>query len=162
MNASPSTNRKAEVGPVTRTGGCHCGAVRFEVSLQPGFQAARCNCSICMKIAQTGTIVKPAAFKVLSGEGSLARYAWGMKISTRHFCKHCGIHCFGAGHLKEVGGDFVSVNLNCLDDFDVNAQTPVHWDGRHDNWQAGPRNTPWPLTPATATPELGTSLPEAS
>jgi hypothetical protein len=135
---------------VTRTGSCHCGAVRFSVELEPGFRAGRCNCSICMKIAQTGVIVKPSAFRLLAGEESLGRYSWGMKISTRHFCKHCGIHCFGAGHLAEIGGDFVSANLNCLDDFDVNELTVVHWDGRHDNWMAGPQATPFPLHRAPA------------
>jgi hypothetical protein len=109
-----------------------------------------------MKIAQTGVIVKPSAFRLLAGEESLGRYAWGMKVSTRHFCKYCGVHCFGAGHLEELGGDFVSPNLNCLDAFDVNELALVHWDGRHDNWMAGPRSTPWPLEPAPL------ELPEAS
>lgn len=138
----------------THTGSCHCGAVRFEIDLEPGFQAARCNCSICMKIAQTGVILKPSAFRLLAGEESLGRYVWGMKVSTRHFCKRCGIHCFGSGHLAEIGGDFVSPNLNCLDDFDVSELTLAHWDGRHNNWDAGPRSTPWPLhpTPAEAAP----------
>jgi len=140
--------------PVTRHGSCHCGAVKFEVELDAHFQAGRCNCSICMKIAQTGLIVKPSAFKLLSGEESLERYSWGMKVSTRHFCKHCGVHCIGVGHLKELGGDFVSVNLNCLDDFDVNALSVVHWDGRHNNWMAGPRSTPWPLEAAPTAVEL--------
>lgn len=135
---------------ITRHGSCHCGAVKFSVALGPDFQAGRCNCSICMKIAQTGVIVKPSAFKLLAGEESLGKYAWGMQVSTRHFCQHCGIHCFGSGHLKELGGDFVSPNLNCLDDFDVNALSVVHWDGRHNNWEGGPRSTPWPLDGVTA------------
>jgi hypothetical protein len=129
----------------THTGGCHCGALRFEVALEPGFQGSRCNCSICAKTAVTGTIVKPHAFRLVAGEAERGSYRWGGNISTRFFCKHCGIHCYGAGHLAEVGGDYVSVNLNCLDDFDVNTLEFVHWDGRHDNWMAGPRNTPWPL-----------------
>jgi len=141
---------------VTRTGSCHCGAVRFAVDLEEGFQASHCNCSICTKIAQTGVILKPSAFKLLAGEESLGRYTWGMKVSTRHFCRHCGIHCFGAGHLAEIGGDFVSANLNCLDDFDVNELEVVHWDGRHDNWMAGPRSTPFPLH-ATPAPEAAPS-----
>jgi hypothetical protein len=127
------------------TGGCHCGAVRFEVALEPGFKGSKCNCSICAKTAVVGAIVKPNAFRLLSGEDALGGYHWGAKISTRHFCKHCGIQCFGAGHLEAIGGDFVSVNLNTLDDFDVNELELVHWDGRHDNWMSGPRSTPWPL-----------------
>jgi hypothetical protein len=135
------------VRPATlkRTGGCHCGAVRFEVELEAGFRGSRCNCSICQKLGAIGVILKPAAFRLITGEDSLGRYQWGARISTRHFCKHCGVYCFGAGHLAEIGGDFTSPNLNCLDEFDVNELELNHWDGRHNNWMAGPRSTPWPL-----------------
>jgi hypothetical protein len=129
----------------THQGGCHCGAVRFEVALPPGFQGSRCNCSICTKSAATGAIVKPDAFRLLAGQDALGGYQWGSKVSTRHFCKHCGILCFGAGYLEQIGGEFVSVNLNALDDLDVSLLEIVYWDGRHDNWMGGPRSTPWPL-----------------
>lgn len=129
------------------SGGCHCGAVRFEVTLDPNQPGSRCNCSICTKSSVTGKIAKPDAFTLLSGESNLGTYEWGAKISKRYFCKVCGIHCFGRGYLAEVGGDYVSVNLNCLDDFDPNQIPLIHWDGRHDNWQAGPRQTPWPIAP---------------
>jgi hypothetical protein len=144
MPKSDETERHGATHP-THTGRCHCGAVRFEVSLEPGFKGSRCNCSFCMKSSWTGAIVKPAAFRLLSGEAELGRYRFGGNVSTRHFCKHCGVQCYGAGHLAEVGGDFVSINLNALDDFDVNALELIHWDGRHDNWDAGPRSSPWPL-----------------
>ncbi len=64
-----------------------------------------------------------------------------MKIARRAFCKHCGVHCFGRGHLAQLGGDYVSVNFNALDDVDPSEVTVTHWDGGHDNWQAGPRST---------------------
>ena len=126
-------------------GGCHCGAVRFAFEADLSEPASRCNCTVCTKTAATGRLVKPAAFELLTGEASLATYEWGAKISTRFFCKHCGIHCFGRGFLEEVGGDYVSVNLNCVDGFDPSLTRAIHWDGRHDNWQAGPRTAPWPV-----------------
>jgi hypothetical protein len=129
----------------THRGSCHCGAVRFEVILAPDFQGSRCNCSICTKTAVTGSIVKPDAFRLVTGEAECGSYVWGGKVSTRCFCKHCGVHCYGVGHLAVLGGDFVSINLNCLDDLDVSELSLVHWDGRHDNWMAGPRSTAWPL-----------------
>jgi hypothetical protein len=128
-------------------GGCHCGAVRFEVETDLGKGASRCNCSICTKIAQTAGIVKPAAFKVVSGEGNLGMYEWGAKIGQRYFCKTCGVHCFGRGHLEVIGGDYVSVNYNCLDEVDPSELKVIYFDGRHDNWQAGPRDRPWPISP---------------
>ncbi len=124
-------------------GSCHCGNVRFEVTLD-ATQASRCNCSICTKTAVLGAMTKPEDFVLLEGEAALGSYVWGGKISTRFFCKHCGVHCFGRGHLAELGGDYVSVNVNCLDDVDPIDVSVVYWDGRHDNWQAGPRATPWP------------------
>jgi hypothetical protein len=126
-------------------GGCHCGAVRFEAELDESKGGSRCNCSICMKIAQVGVILKPSAFKLLSEESSVAQYRWGPQISIRHFCKVCGIHCFGRGHLAELGGEFVSVNLNCLDDVDVGLLEIQYWDGRHNGWEKGTKSTPWPI-----------------
>jgi hypothetical protein len=138
--------------PTTRArrheGGCHCGAVRFAVEADLADVAGRCNCTICTKTSVLGRIVKPAAFSLLSGEDSLATYQWGAKISTRFFCERCGIHCFGRGFLEQVGGDYVSVNLNCLDGFDPGQARTIHWDGRHDNWEAGPRSAPWPINAA--------------
>ena len=99
------------------------------------------------EIAQTGAIVKPADFTFVAREGTLGAYAWGHKISTRHFCTNCGIHVFGRGHLDVLGGDYVSVNLNCLDEVDVNLLPIHHWDGRHDNWQA--RTAPLSLAPSS-------------
>ena len=73
-------------------------------------------------------------------------YEWGGKISKRFFCKACGTHCFGRGHLAEVGGDYVSFSYNAVDDFEVSELSVVHWDGRHNNWQAGPAAKPYAMT----------------
>jgi len=128
------------------TGGCHCGAVRFEVTLDLAAGGSMCNCTVCVKISAVGAIVKPDAFTLLSRDDSLSSYEWGGKVERRRFCKHCGVHCFARGYLEVLGGDFVAVNLNCLDDFDRSAMTIGHWDGRHNNWEAGQRPTPWPIT----------------
>jgi hypothetical protein len=128
------------------TGGCHCGAVRFAVELDLAAGGTMCNCTVCTKIAAVAAIVTPSACVLVSGEASLSTYEWGGKIGQRKFCKHCGVHCFAPGHLDVLGGDYVSVNLNCLDDFDLSAANLAYWDGRHNNWQVGPRATPWPIS----------------
>ncbi|HYP76960.1 MAG TPA: GFA family protein [Polyangiaceae bacterium] len=140
--SKPQSNQSPADRAKLHTGGCHCGAVRYEVVIDPS-QGGRCNCSICNKISQLGGMVKPDAFRLLSGEDSITQYAWGHDVSRRSFCKRCGVHCFGAGHLAELGGDFVSINLNTLDDVDPIDVKVIYWDGRHDNWQAGPRDQPW-------------------
>jgi hypothetical protein len=126
-------------------GSCHCGAVRFAIEMDEKAAPSRCNCTICTKIGAIGCIVRPPAFELRAGEGSLGVYEWGGKVARRHFCKTCGVFCFSRGHLDVLGGDFVGVNLNTLDDLDPSQLKVVHWDGRHDNWQAGPRDTPWPI-----------------
>ena len=140
-----ASETKSASGATKHHGSCHCGAVKFEVEIDLAAGVGRCNCSICTKLGATGGIVKPDAFHLLAGEEELGAYAWGAKVSQRFFCKRCGVYCFGRGHLDVLGGDFVSISVSALDDVDPEAQKINYWDGRHDNWQAGPRPAPWPI-----------------
>ncbi|MBZ4418121.1 GFA family protein [Myxococcus sp. RHSTA-1-4] len=130
----------------TYAGGCLCGAVRFEAELDLASPVGRCNCTICTKLSSAGLIVKPSAFRLVSGEESLSRFsARAGSPNHRAFCKHCGVLCYGAGDVPELGGAFRSVSVNCLEGVDPSKLTYQYWDGRHDNWAAGPRSTPWPV-----------------
>lgn len=135
--------------PALHHGSCHCGAVRFEVTLD-ALRGSQCNCSICTKLGAFNTIVKPAAFRLVAGEDALSSYTFRTEMARRYFCSRCGVAMFGRGHLEVLGGDFVSVSLRALDDIDLLDAECVYWDGRHDNWQAGPRPTPWRQGAATA------------
>lgn len=143
--SEPAPARPEPCSAARHTGSCHCGAVRFEVALDLSGSLSKCNCSICLKASNLSAIVAPAAFRVLGGVRALESYAWGGRTATRYFCRRCGIHLFGRGHLAELGGDYVSINVNTLDDVDPNTLAVVHWDGRHNNWHAGPRPEPWPV-----------------
>lgn len=145
METQQQKNTAADTTTTTHAGSCHCGRVRFQVRLAAPPVGSRCNCTICTKTAMTGTVATPDAFDLLAGEEHLSGYEWGGKISRRFFCKHCGVQCFGRGHLAELGGDYVSVNVNALDDIDPATISAIYWDGRHNNWHAGPRPTPWPI-----------------
>jgi hypothetical protein len=152
-DAQTTSSASTTATPPQHTGSCHCGAVRFAVRADLAAGASRCNCSICIRTGATGGIVKPDAFTLLAGEEHLASYEWGHKVSRRFFCKRCGIHSFARGHLAELGGDYVSVNYNCLDGVELSELKIGYWDGRHDNWYAGMRDRPWPiLTPAAPPP----------
>lgn len=149
MNENIGTAADTSTGAVTKyAGSCHCGAVRFEAKLDLSAALGKCNCTICTKVSPLGAVIKPAAFRLLSGDESLSVYEWGAKTGKGFFCKHCGVHCYGTGHLAELGGDFVSVNANTLDHVELKDVPVIYWDGRHDNWHAGPRNTPWPILTA--------------
>ena len=135
---------KAAIAATKHTGSCHCGAVKFEADLDASSGSA-CNCTVCTKVATLGAIVKPAAFRLLSGERNLTAYEWGGKTAKRYFCKTCGVTCFGRGYLEQLGGEYVSVNLNALDDIDPAEVKVGYFDGRHNNWEAGLSDEPWPI-----------------
>ena len=146
-----ATNDNAKSANLTKhQGSCHCGAIRFEVTADLSGGATRCNCTICTKLGSLGITVAPEAVRCLTPEADLASYEWGGKVARRYFCRHCGIHTFSRGFLAELGGAFASVNVNALDDIDPAQLKVAYWDGRHDNWMAGMRDTPWPILSAAA------------
>jgi hypothetical protein len=100
---------------------------------------------MCTRTGAAGLAIKPEAFKLLAGEENLTSYSRGPH-TTFLFCKTCGSLCFNRGNIPELGGDFVSVNVNTVDGVDPATLAYVYWDGRHNNWDAGPRDTPWPVS----------------
>ena len=70
----------------------------------------------CTKSRNWGVVLKPAAFRLLSGEDALTDYQFGTMQGHHLFCRRCGIHAFSRGDIPEIGGAFVSVQLASLDD----------------------------------------------
>jgi hypothetical protein len=74
------------------TGGCLCGAVRFEVT-EPLASASYCHCRRCQR--RTGTAaaasarVVPGSFKLLAGEESIGVYVPPDGFH-KAFCRSCG------------------------------------------------------------------------
>lgn len=125
----------------TYHGSCHCGAVKIEARIDLAQGTSKCNCSMCTKMRNWSVSVKPAAFKLLSGEADLSDYQFSSHSIHHLFCKHCGMRPFGHGSLEQLGGEFYTVALACLDDIDPQEliDAPVKYcDGLHNNWWNSP------------------------
>ena len=111
-------------------GGCHCGAVRFSISLPPSVQVRRCNCSICSASVYQHLTVAHQDFTLLRGADALSEYRFNTGQARHLFCKHCGIKSF---YQPRSHPQAWSVNLTCVD---LPAHTEVmiaDFDGR--NWE---------------------------
>lgn len=115
----------------SHTGGCHCGAVRFEVDADLATaEILDCNCSICSKKGFLHLIVDARRFRLLTGEDELSTYQFGSAVAIHRFCKVCGIHAF---YTPRSHPDRVDVNVRCIDDVRVEDLTTSGFDGR--NWE---------------------------
>jgi hypothetical protein len=118
---------------IVHAGGCHCGAVRFEVRAPARPRVQRCNCSICAKTGFEHLIVPDADFRLLSGQDRLTSYTFNTGVARHLFCSVCGVKSF---YVPRSNPDGWSVNLRCLDPGTIEAIEVEDFDGR--NWeQAG-------------------------
>lgn len=110
------------------TGGCHCGAVRFDVSA-PFDTAISCNCSICQKKGTLLAFVPADAFSLASGEEKLTDYQFNKRAIHHLFCSTCGVTSFARG-TDPKGNSMVAINVRCLDGIALEDITIVNFDGR--------------------------------
>jgi hypothetical protein len=97
---------------VIHAGGCHCGAVRFEVEAPARVVALDCNCSLCAMTGFLHLIVPASKFRLVQGEEHLATYTFGTGVAKHRFCKTCGIKSF---YIPRSNPDGFDVNVRCLD-----------------------------------------------
>ena len=111
-------------------GGCHCGAVRFEVEAPERFTALDCNCTMCAMTGFLHLIVPKSKFRLLKGEQNLTTYTFNTGVAKHRFCRTCGIKSF---YIPRSNPDGIDVNVRCLDER-PEGMTIEPFDGR--NWEA--------------------------
>jgi hypothetical protein len=109
------TDRPSDApGTLPLTGGCACGAVRFEIDA-PLQSASYCHCTRCQR--RTGTAAsanartEPGSFRVVRGEDRLR--AWKPEGGAeKWFCGDCGSALYSriTGEVPRIG-----VRLGSLD-----------------------------------------------
>jgi hypothetical protein len=119
---------------VTHRGGCHCGAVKFEVDAPARLVAQDCNCSICCMTGYWHLIVPASRFRLLCGEDALQVYTFNTKTARHLFCRTCGIKSF---YVPRSNPDGFSVNARCLDTATIDGIEIEPFDGRHWERSAG-------------------------
>ena len=116
---------------VTHHGGCHCGAVAFEVDAPAQVTAHECNCSICSMTGFLHLIVPASRFRLLRGADALTTYTFNTGTARHLFCRHCGVKSF---YVPRSNPDGYSVNVRCLQGASLEQVTVEPFDGRH--WEA--------------------------
>lgn len=95
-------------------GGCHCGAIRFEVSDEP-LHNALCHCSDCRKSAGAPAVAwagfRAQDFRVTRGEPKTINSSG---TSYRSFCPECGSGLFFRNEKALPG--IIDVQTTTFDD----------------------------------------------
>ena len=110
---------------VTHRGGCHCGAVAFEVDAPARVTVNECNCSMCRMTGFLHLIVPRTRFRLLRGAEALSEYRFNTGAAQHLFCSHCGVKSF---YVPRSNPDGYSVNLRCLDRATVTEVTVEPFD----------------------------------
>jgi hypothetical protein len=111
-------------------GGCHCGAIKFEVEAPEDIEAEDCNCSICRMTGFLHLIVPQAKFKLLQGSEAITTYQFNTGVAQHKFCRVCGVKPF---YIPRSNPDGIDVNVRCLSAQPRSVKV-LPFDGQ--NWEA--------------------------
>ncbi len=120
------------------SGGCACGAIRYETDAAPTVML-NCHCSDCRKASGSGyaaIVVVPKSSVQLNGEARFHKVRGGSgRIVERGFCPDCGSPLFiKLEHLPDILG----IQAGSLDDparhrpsMDLYTGSAPPWDSMH-------------------------------
>ena len=113
-------------------GGCHCGAVGFELDDDAPERLLRCNCSICTLKGFLHWIVPRERFRLLTPRDALVTYTFNTRSAQHYFCRTCGNCSF---YVPRSHPDSISVDAHRVAGFDPGSIPVEDFDGR--NWETG-------------------------
>lgn len=118
-----------------RTGGCLCGAIRYEISA-PITELRACHCTSCQKASgaagSVNAVVPSTAFKFL--KGTPKRYAGRAdsgRTLYRFFCGECGSPLYSQ---RESAPETMVVRAGTLDDSSGLKVTASIWTRSARDW----------------------------
>ena len=110
------------------TGGCHCGAVRYEVDVDLS-SAIECNCSHCSKKGFLLAFTPRSAFSLQTDRDAVTEYTFNTGKIRHLFCKTCGVQSFAEG-VSPNGDEIAAINVRCVDGVDIAALAVVQVNGK--------------------------------
>lgn len=125
------------------TGGCLCGAVRYEYEGEVG-PAAICHCADCRRVTGSAFSVsvrlKKAGFRIVGGEvKTFVKLSDEGSEITRCFCPECGSQVYGF-RPQRPGTYFVKAGT--LDDPDIVRPADQFWTRSAVSWAHIPPDLP--------------------
>jgi len=99
--------------PSTHNATCHCGSVKFRVTLPEGLNSARrCDCSFCRMRGGVAVSANLDGIEFLEGEDQLTLYQFNTGVAKHFFCARCGIYTH---HQRRSNPNEYGVNVACLE-----------------------------------------------
>jgi hypothetical protein len=122
------------------TGGCLCGAVRYELS-GPALFGGNCYCSDCRKTSSSHSAVMAVPIAAVKVTGEVREYSSpgdSGNMVTRTFCPVCGTGLFSKGARPGV----MMVKAGTLDDPEHFKPMASVYASRAPSWDRPPEGLP--------------------
>ena len=150
-------NRIGGPMPEPWTGGCQCGAVRYEIEPLEVLTLYCCHCRECQRQAASGfgmsMLLRRRGFRLLRGAlRNWSRPADSGGVNCANFCPSCGVRIF---HEGGEGSAVISLKAGSLDDTGGCGRSAISGPGAPSPGSIWPRaccatrGSPTPTTPSS-------------
>ncbi|MEM7223113.1 MAG: hypothetical protein AAF495_09060 [Pseudomonadota bacterium] len=138
-------NASSDGRPIT--GGCYCGAIRFDFVWPGGsglIPVRACGCGFCRKHGGVYTSHPEGRLSVeIADPDKVKRYRFGTKTADFHICRECGVVPVITGEID--GRTHAVVNVNTFEDVDPAEldRSPADFEGETTESRLARRQRTW-------------------